>query len=312
MTEAENAGQTPTTATATPDATATGAPTHENGTAPSEGGQAKTSTPAQETFTEVNPENLSQELRGVYDNMLRDYTAKTQKLAEQRKALEGVDVESLRQKAEQYDRLLLQTQENQQLPNANQEADLANDPELIALWQEAQADPVKAIEFHKRVAQKEAESARMIAEEAKTAVMSQRAESLLDAFIEAVDPKTGQKLRPDFGDINDSGLIQMEFDKVLEAQPKNAKGEPMLPEKEWGKAVETAYQRAKKIFDAIEERGYKRALAEQQRKLAASTERPSVSAQTDVENITPEKARNLSVADAVRLAKQGKVLAKTY
>lgn len=310
MTEAQIADQTPTMTTANP---SEGAPTSSNGTDPSGSGQTQTNVPAQETFTDIDPKTLSPDDLSKYNHMLRDYTAKTQQYAELRKKYEGVDIDALKQKAEQADRfeqLLRQQQMAQTEPQ--EEVSPENDPELLALWQEGQTDPAKAIEFHRRVAEKEAQGTKKIAEEAKQAVLDARAEAILDSFIDAVDPKTGQKLRPDFGEINETGLIQLAFDRMLQGRPKDRSGNPILPEKEWGRAMETSYQEAKKTYEAIFERGYKSALAKQQEKVSASTERPTASTQSDIENITPEKAKKLSVADAVRLARQGKVLAKTY
>lgn len=71
---------TPSPEAATPET----APAEGEGTAES-GGEAKEQ--GAPSFTHVDPNTLSPELRGTYDNMLRDYKSKTGELAEQRKGL---------------------------------------------------------------------------------------------------------------------------------------------------------------------------------------------------------------------------------
>lgn len=64
------------------------------------------SSPGEEVFKGVDPTKLPPELRSHYDNMLRDYRSKTEKLSETVKTQVAKETDGFRQKADWYDSAL--------------------------------------------------------------------------------------------------------------------------------------------------------------------------------------------------------------
>lgn len=257
-------------------------------------GQATESAPADtDTFTKVDVNTLTAKDREAYNNMLRDYKAKTAEIAAQRKQYEGVNLEELRQKASLYEQAI-QAQQAQE----TQTADEAQQAELQQLWQEAQSDPMKAIEFHRRIANLEVEKVREAVDGIKQEKLEAEAMTFVKSFATATDPKTGEPLRPDYDDVDDTGLIRHNFEQFLQENPN-------MSTKDWPKAIETAWQKAKASYDSVFQKGFQKAMSQQQAKLNGSTEMPTGTSMSNERLLSQKDAAKLTVKEAVELARQG-------
>lgn len=287
----ETLDPTQTAQTATPAMAPVSTPTS---TVTEQSGQATESAPADtDTFTKVDVNTLTAKDREAYNNMLRDYKAKTAEIASQRKQFEGVNLEELRQKASLYEQAL---QAQQALET--QTADSAAQAELQQLWQEAQTDPMKAVEFHRRIAQMEVEKVREAVDGIKQEKLEAEAMTFVKSFATAVDPKTGEPLRPEYDDVDDTGLIRHHFEEFLSEHPN-------MSTKDWPKAVETAWQKAKTTYDAVLQKGFQKAMAQQQAKVNGSTEMPTGASMSNERLLSQKDAAKLTVKEAVELARQG-------
>lgn len=246
-----------------------------------------------DTFTKVDVNTLTAKDREAYNNMLRDYKAKTAEIASQRKQFEGINLDELRQKASLYEQAL-QAQQAQE----TQTADEAQQAELQQLWQEAQTDPMKAIEFHRRIANLEVEKVRESVDAIKQEKLEAEAMTFVKSFATATDPKTGEPLRPDYDDVDDTGLIRHNFEQFLSENPN-------LSTKDWPKAIETAWQKAKTTYDSVYQKGFQAALAKQQAKINGSTEMPTGASMSNERLLSQKDAAKLTVKEAVELARQG-------
>lgn len=290
-----------TTATIDPTQTAQAAtPTTEPVSTPAStvkdiGGQAtQESAPANvETFTKVDVNTLNAKDREAYNNMLRDYKAKTAEIASQRKQYEGINLEELRQKAELYDRAI-----QEQQAHAAKTSDQSMQEELQLLWQEAQTDPMKAVEFHRRIANLEVDKVREAVDAMKQEKLEAEAMTFVKSFATATDPKTGEPLRPDYDSVDDTGLIRHFFDEFLAEHPN-------MSTKDWPKAIETAWSKAKASYDGIYQKGFQAALAKQQAKADGSTEIPTGASMSNERLLSQQDAAKLTVKEAVELARQG-------
>lgn len=288
----ETLDPTQTAQTATPVTAPVSTP---NSTVTDQSGQATNgSAPADtDTFTKVDVNTLSAKDRESYNNMLRDYKAKTAEIASQRKQFEGVNLDELRQKASLYEQAVQAQQASQ-----TQETETAEQAELQNLWQEAQSDPMKAIEFHRRIAQMEVEKVRESVDGMKQEKLEAEAATFVKSFASATDPKTGEPLRPEYDDIDDTGLIRHHFEEFLNEHPN-------MSTKDWPKAIETSWQKAKATYDAVFQKGFQSALAKQQAKTDGSTEMPTGAAISNERLLSQKDAAKLSVKEAVELARQG-------
>lgn len=264
-------------------------------TVPDIGGQAtQESAPVDvETFTKVDVKTLDTKDRESYNNMLRDYKTKTTEIAQLRKQFEGVNLEELRQKASLYDQAIQAQQAHE-----TQTADIDAQAELQQLWQEAQTDPMKAVEFHRRIAQMEVEKVREAVDGIKQEKLEAEAITFVKSFATATDPKTGEPLRPEYDAVDDTGLIRHHFEEFLAEHPN-------MSTKDWPKAIETAWQKAKTTYDAVFQKGFQAALAKQHAKVEGSTEMPTGASMSNERLLSQKDAAKLTVKEAVELARQG-------
>lgn len=271
-----------------------------DGTAFKSSGEATgQSAPADETFYSGDPNTLPPQLREAYKNMLRDYKQKTQSVAEKAKQYESQAQEQA-SKAEFLDKLTkdsrfvdwynsLSASEKQAAGNGQSPEELVSQEE----WIEAQSDPKKFAEIISRVTDAKVASIENMRQSKNDA------SEFISAFSEAVDEKTGKKLRPDFDELAELGIVNMFLDKI-----------PAESKSDWGKALTSSYKSAKDLYEKIYTKGKSDALSSLKQKEARSTTPPSSSSSSDIENIpNPEK---LTVAQAVALARRGKVVARNF
>lgn len=240
----------------------------EKGTAETSSGNGVSgeAQPAEEQFGGVDIKSLPKEIQSLlkekHDAMLRDYKEKTTKLAEERKKFDPIS-----KKAEALDQLLqdqkfIEWYQKTQNPEPDQNAQPLSEQEIL----KQELESIKAELTNK---------------EAIETVM---------AFENEVDDK-GQKLRPDYQELSDEGLIS----GYLKINPPKGKHE-------FSAKLNEAYTWAKTMATKFKEAGRKQAYEEMQKKAAGSTLPPQTSAKGTYDGIDPRK---LTAAEAVAYAQKG-------
>lgn len=240
--------------------------TSVNGTAePSDGNSVGVEAqPAEEQFGGVDIKSLPKEIQSLlkekHDAMLRDYKEKTTKLSEERKGFEPVS-----KKAEALDQLL-------------------QDQTFIDWWNSKNAPPET---------QKELTPEEQLVQKVQTIeqeLLHEKANATVVEFAEAVDDK-GQKLRPDFDELSNTGLIN----GYLQLNP--AKGKQDFQSK-----LNEAYVWVKEAVAPFIEKGRKMAIEEMQRKASNGTLPPQSGVKGTYDGPDPRKA---SVNELVEMARKG-------
>ena len=256
---------------ASPTATVTGDPSNAPGSATPAG----TTTPGETTFTPsgVDLAKLAPEVRAeierINKDMVRGFTAKTQELAGERKKY--ADYDSLKEKASSYQQF-------------------AENEEFVKRWNAyveetagKNGSPDPAVESLKKdVAEMKTNAQKM---ELMTAV---------EAFADAKDEKTGEKLRPDFNKLDEVKISDNL--SLLSASIQTAQGKNPLEK------LQNGYANAKKVFDEIFESGRKAGLERIGQKLRNGSEMPTGSITGGVFTGDPKK---ITVSQAMDLAKKG-------
>jgi hypothetical protein len=244
-------------------------------------------TPAEDTFSSIDPKTLPPELQGLHKQLQADYTRKTQNAAE------------LRKKAEAYDKMLAE-QSSQEESKPLSKADAARKEQL----EEEIGFEISDDEFNKAFESKEgflkflqksvvafnADSQKKISQLEKTQQVN-RAKEIIDEFAEETDPTTGQKIRGDFDEMDSHGFITYQL-----------RLNPPKTEAEFQTRVAEAYTNAKRVYTDIYEKGRKDAMEAIKKKAASSMEMPTQSPQNAYTGGDPRK---LSVGDAFALARKG-------
>lgn len=254
---------TPEAATeATPDIQAPAAA--GDGTAETSGSQGVSgeAQPTEEQFGGVDIKTLPPELKQKYDAMLRDYKDKTTKLADERKKFDPIS-----KKAEALDQLL---QDQKFIDWYNSTQNPTPDPN---------AEPPSEQELIKQELQT-----------LKSELVNREAMETVTSFENEVDDK-GQKLRPDYEELSNEGLIS----GYLQINPPKSK-------KEFSAKLNEAYTWAKTVSSKFKEAGRKQAYEEMQKKAAGGTLPPQTGVKGTYEGTDPRK---LSAAEAVELARKG-------
>jgi len=238
------------------------------GTAETSGSQGVSgeAQPTEEQFGGVDIKSLPKEIQTLlkekHDAMLRDYKDKTTKLAEERKKFDP-----LSKKAEALDQLL---QDQKFVDWYNQTLNPEPDPA---------ATPPTEQELIKQALQS-----------LKTELVNKEAVETVTSFENEVDDK-GQKLRPDFGELSDEGLIS----GYLQINPAKGKHE-------FAAKLNEAYTWAKALSTKFKEAGRKQAYEEMQKKAAGASLPPSAGAKGTYDGIDPRK---LTAAESLEFARKG-------
>jgi hypothetical protein len=263
---------------------ATQEPAQAEGTAQNTGGDAGKGqgAPTEEGFTRLDPNTLPPEVRGAYDNMLRDYKTKTAQLAEERKSFDPV-----REKAASYDRLVQEIR-TRQAAASGQRTGMPSPEE----WQEAQFDPIKQQALFDRMLDAKVEPLRQ--QQKRTEALS-----FVEQFSSAKDEK-GQALRPDFGLLSNIGEGENALDliNVFYMQNPAISDDPTA----WNVALNDAYTRAKAWYDNIASKVKADVLAAAKKKASGSSETPSISAGSVYTGPDPKK---ITDREAVAMAMKG-------
>lgn len=240
----------------------------DNGTAEHSDGNGVTgeAQPAEEQFGGVDIKSLPKEIQTLlkekHDAMLRDYKDKTTKVAEERKKLEP-----LSKKAEALDQLL-------------------QDQEFVNWWKAKNnpesAEPPQELTKEQILEQK--------IQQIETELIEKESINAVNTFAEEVDEK-GQKLRPDFEELANEGLIS----GYLQLNPPKTK-------KEFNDKLNEAYTWSKTMATKFKEAGRKQAYEEMQKKAAISTLPPQTGAKGVYDGPDP---KTIDAATAVALARKG-------
>lgn len=254
-------------------------PVETTGTVPVESEANGVAPSNEETFTSVDPKTLPPALKASYDNMLKDYKAKTQKLSETIKTESQKAAEAYRQKSELYDQIAAQE-------------------EFVRQWNEYVEKSQSKPGVDPKVSQLE-QKFQEINQKLQLTELSQ----IRDAFADAVDEKTGQKLRPDFDELNSLSIGQGKDGEysLLRACVELAPGGTPQERLEFG------YKTAKAAYSQIFEAGKKAGMGRVQQKLQSGTNAPS-SSNGEILSITDKKPKNAH--EAFQLAKKGIVVSR--
>lgn len=255
------------------------------------GGEARQSATATETFVpqgmNVNtlPPAVRAEMERVNNEMVRGFTAKTQKLAEEAKKYEGYD--AFKQKAEFYDQFSAQDEFVKRWNDYVEEVNARKN----GVQKADSSDPVhaKLAEFEKQL-----QAERLARQESE--VMT-----FVDAFSNAKDEK-GAPLHPDFEALSEYTLgASKEAGEysLLRACIELAGGN--TPQER----VSAGYKIAKGIRDQLLEEGRKQGMGRMLSKVRNSTEAPTISSDKTSFN---GDAKKLSVREARELAEKGVVV----
>lgn len=226
--------------------------------------------------TDLNtmPPAARAELERINKEMVRGWTAKTQKLADEHKKYEGYD--TYRQKAERLEQL-----------QANQD--------FVRLWNEhvqktgsAQraGDPANTSKLEQKL------------QEIETKMQQSEIEGMVKTFREMKDDK-GEPMHPDFESLNTIGLgktSQGDDYSLLRACVELSQGNSDQEK------LANGYKAAKAIRDQIYEEGRKSGMGKMLARVRNSTNEPTLS--TDKTSFNGE-AKKLSAREARELAEKG-------
>lgn len=243
------------------------------GTAPASGQANGQAAPTDELFKGVDPNQLPPEARKHYDNMLRDYREKTEKLSAERKKYDGYD--AFKEKAELYDQLAAQEEFvkmwNEHVQKANGSQGGSKDPAIAQMEKEVQ-------EMKQKNSQREALE-------------------VVSAFQDAVDDK-GEKLHPHFDKFNSIMLgthaEHGEF-SLLRAATE------LVPGANTQEKLANAYKQVESLYNSIFEEGRKHQAGKNLSKFRNSTEAPTISTDKGVFTGDP---KSLSAREARELAEK--------
>lgn len=282
----ETQSASPTEPTASPETGTEGVQPGNTQTPSGEASQERQGATADVSFLPKDVNSLPPEVRAyverINNDMVRGFTEKTQKLAEERKSFDP-----LREKAAQYDRLLAEFKARQATVNGQRTGKPT--PEE---WQEAQFDPAKQIELQQRA---------IAAEVAPLREHIKRTEAL--AFVEqfsSAKDANGQALRPDFGQLSNLGEGENALDLINVFYAMN----PAVSDdvNGWNVALNDAYTKAKQWYDSVQAKVKADVMASVKKKASGSSETPSVSAGKVYTGPDPKK---ITDREAVAMAMRG-------
>lgn len=287
-------GQEASISTATPEAAPSAEPAATAPVeTPSQNGSANGQTaPAEDKFSNIDPETLPPELKGVYKNLQADYTRKTQSIAEARK------------KAQAYDQIVSRPDFKEYWSglNGRQKAEFK---EQKAEAEKRLGEKITDDEFRKAFDSKdeflgflerivadrtERQQKRINELESYRSVMD--ANLIAQAFRDEAGPD-GKPLRPDFESLEEDSLIS----GYLAVNPPTPGDQSAYVAK-----LNEAYGWAKALSQKYYEKGRADALKVAQTKAVNSTERPTTSAKGVYSGPDPKK---LTPREALELAKKG-------
>lgn len=261
----------------------------------SAGGQAiqqAQGAPAQDSFTDIDPETLPPELQAKYKSMLADYTKKTMGVAE------------LRKKADTYDQLA-RDKRVVEFVNGLSKQQKADFKDQKAVEEKRLGEKITDEEFAKgfqtkddfltlmeRVVNEATGKSQKEINELKNYKSVNEAQNIVDQFATAQD-KEGNPLRPDFAKLEEDQLIS----GFLSINPPEDHSQGS-----YTRRLDEAYAWAKNLSQKYYEAGKAEALKIVQAKAATSTNPPTQAVKGAYTGPDPKK---LTTREAMDLAKKG-------
>lgn len=286
------ASPTPEAQTATP--AVTPEPVSSNsGTAPTNGSQAPAAAPSEETFFSGDPNSLPPELKQAYTNMLKDYKAKTQSIADVRKKAEAYDQVSKDQRFVDYWKGLNQTQKADFKEQKAEVEKTLGQRITDEEFERGFKDKDSYVAMQEKIAQMAFEKSQKKIEKLEEQLSIKEAKDIIQDFSMETG-KDGKPLRPDFDKLDEDGLIN---GFVRLSTDPNKK----MSSSEYSQALQQGYDFAKRVSQKFYEQGKAEALKIIQVKAASSTEPPTQAAKGAYTGPDPKK---LSVREAMDLAKR--------
>lgn len=278
LTQGQPVSNNPTEPVATEPAAAGTTTETTNGIAEGQSGQVTEQAqgaPAEEQFTDLDPNTLSPELQATYKQLQAAFTKKTQGVAE------------LKKKAEIYDQLAADEEVLQfldQRSRRGQEATGKPEQQQPLVTEEEYAEALSGPQGFANVFQK-----------------------LLTKAIQPLQQKVREAEAADiieeFASAGHEDIYNLQEDELISIQLRL---DPPRNEADYRKKVEEAYQRAKVLTDKYYQKGYEKAKAEMsgviQNKVNASSQPPTINPGKTYEGPDP---KTLTGAEAFRLAKRG-------
>ena len=286
--------ENPTPEAATPEQ----APANQNGTVNEENaGEAEAqnkekTASSSESFTSVDPNSLTPELRASYDNMLRDYKSKTAKVAEQRRDI-AADQEKIQRHDEitsdpafveyynNYGQSTPQSTNGQPQPQQSPEVGTEKAEEEFQQAFNSRASFDAYVE--QKISEKSADTKKEVAM-TKAFMKQQKANDFISKF-------KSQEGNSDFERLNKHGLVS----GYLQLNPART-------EADWGKALTKARDYARMVLGEERTAGKEEGLGRATEKVNNSTEEPTPSPGQVYSHGDP---KNLSVSEAIELAQRG-------
>lgn len=237
----------------------------------------------EDSFTSIDPKTLAPELQPIYKNLQRDYTAKSQSVAEKMRQFEAAS-----KKAELYDQVSSDPRfveywnglNNQQKAEAMQDANPENLPISQEEFAKAFESPQNFAAFIKSLQQESQKEIQTV----KAELTVTKAEKFIESFKAKEEYKNYDKYEP---------LMRLYMQSYPAEKPET---------KYWEKSLKEAYSFVDKMYNETFEEGKKAGLTRIQEKAAYSTESPSNGAAQIYPGGDP---KNLSVKEAVELARKG-------
>lgn len=262
---------------------------------PNQTGQAATqaqSAPAEDSFSSIDPNTLSPELKAIYKNLQSDYTKKMQPVAELRKKAEAYDAVSKDQRFVDYWNGLSRSQKaeikEQKAEVEKRLGEKITDEEFTKGF----ADKDSFLSLQERVIKEVMGKSQKEIDELKQYKAVNEASGIVEQFA-TEKGKDGNPVRPDFYSLDEDRLITG-FLSVN--KPENDSREAYISR------LNEAYGWAKQVSQKYFEKGKSEALQIIQKKAAASTEPPTQAAKGAYTGPNP---KTLSAGDAIALAKKG-------
>lgn len=275
-----------------------------SGTAETSGSEASPqaqTAPSEETFFTGDPNSLPPELQQAYKNMLKDYKAKTQEIAETRKKAQAFDQISADQRFRDY-WSGLSRQERADFKEQKAEAEKAlgqkiSDEEFAKGFESKDS----FLALLERVIEEKGIKAQSRIKELEQKLTVNEAGDVVEAFATELG-QDGKPMRPDFYSLNDPkyNLIT----GYLSVYPP----EENSPEA-YRQRLSDAYSWAKTLTQDFYNKGKQEALAIIQKKAANGSEMPTHAAKGAYTGPDPKK---LSVREAIELAKKGQKIPQVY
>jgi len=268
-------------------ATAEMPPVSGTGTVQANGEATGVAPAGEETFTKVDPNKLPPQLRESYNNMLRDYKEKTQRISETTKSEVEKAVQAYRDKAAQYDQI-------------------ATQEEFVKQWneyvQKTQAQTGQAPQEGDPVLSQMKAQLQEMNQKIQLSEMAQ----ITEAFAEAENEK-GEKINQAFDALNNISIGKLQIGNETEDFSLLRACIELDSSKTPQEKLANGYKMAKAVYDQIFESGKKAGMGRLQTKVNNGSLPPTNSSSEGL-SMTERKPKN--AREALEMAKRGQMVSR--